>query len=88
MGTGANGVGSSDGSGEISHFARRYLRCGGGSGGNGLLFIPFFSALCGGGCTNSSGKSVGVRGDVVGDDVGVTSIDATKLSRRAILSAC
>ena len=42
MGTGANGVGSSDGSGEISHFARRYLRCGGGSDGNGLFLTSFF----------------------------------------------
>ena len=42
MGFGADGIGSSEGSGEISQIERRYLRCAGGNGGNGLLLTPPF----------------------------------------------
>ena len=83
----ANGGGSSEGSGDISQAERRNLRCGGGSGGKGLR-LTSFRGLGGDSHTHGSDDILGVGGVVVGDDSGRTSIDETRLSRRATLSAC
>ena len=83
----ANGGGSSEGSGDISQAERRNLRCGGGSGGKGLR-LTSFRGLGGDSRTHGSDDILGVGGVMVGDDSGGTSIDETRLSRRATLSAC
>ena len=82
-------MGSSEGLGGISHKAWRNRRCGGGRGGNGLGFALIFgldSRTWGSGSGMGMGRGVG--GSVDGAVGGVlASIDAIKLSRRAIRSA-
>ena len=78
------GLGSSVGSGDISHTAQRYLRCGGGSGGSNLRFAFGTDNPTGG-----SGNGLGVGGGSGDVDVSgvLASIVAVKLSRRAMCSA-
>ena len=84
------GGGSSEGSGDTSHSARRNLRFGGGNGGNCLrltILFGFVDPVQGAGM---GGKALGVGGGSVDNIVDgvLASIDAAKLSRRSICSAC
>ena len=83
------GGGSSEGSGDTSHSARRNLWFGGGNGGNGLRLTITFAFVCLVRGTGKGGKALGVGGDSVDSIVDgvLASIDATKLSRRAMCSA-
>ena len=81
-----SGLWSSAGSGDTSHTARRYLRCGGGSGGNSLRFAFVFGMD---NPTGGSGNGLSVGGGSGDADISgvLASIVAIKLSRRAMCSA-
>ena len=84
------GGGSVEGSGDTSQSARRNLIFGGGKGGNGLCLAMdsgFDEPMKD---TGKGGKALGVGGGSVDNIVDgmLASIDAAKLSRRAMCSAC